>query len=384
MHPPKALCTFLIAIAPAWGSFLATDAAASIGTITIQPASPSIHDPVTITIDGSFPDDCWSVESHACGESSENTIGIGIRAVDRWDPTALCTEVVVPYERACTVGPLPAGHYAVFVTELHVSLRDPAPQVSLAEFDVFTNPPPDCGAVTAQPAELWPANGRLVPIALRGAVDTNGGPVPVVVTGVRQDEPVSGLDRRDNCPDATIANGTAMLRAERFKKGDGRVYVVSYAATDSRGATCTGEVRVCVPGRRGHGGSCAEGGSLANSLEPCAGVLAAGGEATVGPMPTDGAEDGQASGAEVADASLQALELAPGMVTVRYVLRAECEAHLGIYDVAGRRVSTLEDGPIGPGMHSIAWRPSGLRRGIYFLRFRACASMVSRAFLLSP
>src|SRR6185503_17568990 len=40
---------------------------------------------------------------------------------------------------------------------------------------------------------------------------------------------------------------------------------------------------------------------------------------------------------------------------------------LQIYDLSGRRVAMLLDGPIGEGQHTIEWKPQ-LGRGLYFAR----------------
>jgi hypothetical protein len=124
------------------------------------------------------------------------------------------------------------------------------------------NRPPDCSAAFASPASIWPPNGRLVPIFVRGVTDPEGGFVSIVVTGVRQDEPLS----RAGTPDAT-GTGTegVSIRADRAGGGDGRVYRLSFTATDPQGASCTGMVTVCVPHDQGQGRTCGDGGGLFSS-----------------------------------------------------------------------------------------------------------------------
>lgn len=123
------------------------------------------------------------------------------------------------------------------------------------------NRPPDCSAAFASPASLWPPNGRLVPVAIRGVTDPEGDPVTLAITGVRQDEPLSGRG-----PDALgIGASTVQLRAERTGGGDGRVYRLSFTAADSQGASCTGTVTVCVPHDQGQGRTCGDGGGLFSS-----------------------------------------------------------------------------------------------------------------------
>jgi Mg-chelatase subunit ChlD len=111
------------------------------------------------------------------------------------------------------------------------------------------NAAPVCTAATASPKVLWPPNHKMATVTIGGVTDPDGGAAPTItVTGVTQDEPVNGLDDGDTAPDASIGTGnTLQLRAERSGTGDGRVYAVSFTATDSLGATCSGTVTVGVP-----------------------------------------------------------------------------------------------------------------------------------------
>jgi hypothetical protein len=135
---------------------------------------------------------------------------------------------------------------------------------------VLLNASPDCGAAFARPAVLWPPNGRLVPISILGVTDPDGGPdgnpTRIEVTAIHQDEPLTRPGQPDATGVGTGAPGAPEIRAARAGKGDGRVYHLSFEASDSLGATCTGEVTVCVPhdqGRRGR--VCGDGGALVDS-----------------------------------------------------------------------------------------------------------------------
>jgi len=127
------------------------------------------------------------------------------------------------------------------------------------------NVPADCSAAEADPAELWPPNHQLADVSVTGVTDASGEPATITITGVRQDEPVAGT-----CPDATgVGTATARLRVERLGSGDGRVYLVSFAADDGRGGRCTGTVTVCVPHDQGQGHRCGNQGPLFDSTGPC-------------------------------------------------------------------------------------------------------------------
>jgi hypothetical protein len=107
--------------------------------------------------------------------------------------------------------------------------------------------PPVCDQASATPNLLWPPNHRLVPVRIAGIADPNGDPLTITVTGITQDEAANGLGDGDTAPDGVLAGSTAQVRAERAGSGDGRVYQVSFTASDGRGGLCSGAVGVGVP-----------------------------------------------------------------------------------------------------------------------------------------
>ena len=100
------------------------------------------------------------------------------------------------------------------------------------------NRPPDCSGATASPSVIWPPNGKMVPVSIR-VIDPEGDPVALKVTGISQDEPGAAF--------SGIGFSVAQVKAERDGEGDGRIYRILFEASDSSGASCAGEVRVCVP-----------------------------------------------------------------------------------------------------------------------------------------
>ena len=87
----------------------------------------------------------------------------------------------------------------------------------------------------------------------------------ITILGVTQDEPQNGLGDGDTPIDAVIQGETTLLRAERSGLGNGRVYRISFLATDSGGGACTGSVAVCVPHDRGKGNQCIDDGQVYDS-----------------------------------------------------------------------------------------------------------------------
>jgi hypothetical protein len=125
---------------------------------------------------------------------------------------------------------------------------------------------PDCTAAAPSVSELWPPNHKFVGLTIDGVTDPDGDPVAIVITGVAQDEPLAGAGDGDTCPDATgVGTDTASVRSERSGRGDGRVYHVSFSASDGRGGACTATVQVCVPHDRGQGSICGDQGPLVDS-----------------------------------------------------------------------------------------------------------------------
>ncbi len=143
--------------------------------------------------------------------------------------------------------------------EFVLTVADDDPINLMIDFDAVTvnvlnsNDPPSCNLAQPSVASLWPPTHKLVSVAIEGVTDTDSeyNTVTLTVTGITQDEPVSGLGDGDTSPDGVIQGASALLRAERSGTGNGRVYVVHFTADDGF-ESCTGSVQVTVPhGRKG-------------------------------------------------------------------------------------------------------------------------------------
>jgi hypothetical protein len=242
---------------------------------------------------------------------------------------------------------------------------------------VVVNRPPDCRLARASVGEIWPPDHRFVEVGILGVSDADGDRVSIVVTGITQDEPVQvgGF-----APDGVgTGTPTARLRAERSgAHGNGRVYHVLFTATDGRGGTSDGSVRVCVPddqrgGRRGaRDVGCVDDGQRYDSTREAARrgtdvpwLSAAGGDG-----------DDQAGGLGTSGTGATLLALAPIRpnparslpVRVSFDLPHQEDAVLDLLDVTGRRIQSRELAGLGPGPHAVALGEGSEAPGLYFVR----------------
>ncbi|HEX8178042.1 MAG TPA: hypothetical protein VF525_00725 [Pyrinomonadaceae bacterium] len=146
----------------------------------------------------------------------------------------------------------PAGVNDGTTFNLTLSARNPsnpdAGNFALVPGHVSANRPPDVSQARPSVAALWPPNHDLIAVSIQGVTDADGDPVTIRVTRVMQDEATNDKGDGDKCPDASgVGTASAQLRAERSGKGNGRFYTIFFEATDGRGGSTPGSVRVSVP-----------------------------------------------------------------------------------------------------------------------------------------
>jgi hypothetical protein len=113
---------------------------------------------------------------------------------------------------------------------------------------------PDCSGAAASAGAIWPPNHQMVSESIVGVTDPFDQALTIVVTGIQQDESVAAIGSGNTAPDgAGVGTATAMVRAERAGPGTGRIYFISFSATNSQGGQCTGTVNVFVPHDQGQG-----------------------------------------------------------------------------------------------------------------------------------
>jgi len=124
---------------------------------------------------------------------------------------------------------------------------------------VVPNDPPDVSEANPSLDCLWPVNHKFVDITIEGVTDPDGDDVTITITGITSDEPTASIDGAGNdAPDAIgVGTDTASLRAERsgtgetgkgnMEFGNGRVYEITFVASDGNSGETTGSVFVKVP-----------------------------------------------------------------------------------------------------------------------------------------
>ncbi|MBI1737785.1 MAG: hypothetical protein HYR58_00880 [Acidobacteria bacterium] len=127
---------------------------------------------------------------------------------------------------------------------------------------------PVCSNARATPGELWPPNHQLIEVRIAGVTDPQNESVNISINEVTQDEPVEGLGDGDTAPDAFVRGEKVSLRSERSGTGNGRVYRISFTATNGRGGSCSGTASVSVPLNKKPGTHATDDGQLYNSTRP--------------------------------------------------------------------------------------------------------------------
>jgi len=129
--------------------------------------------------------------------------------------------------------------------------------------------PPDCSQATPSVSVIWPPDHAMVPVQINGITDPNGLQVTVDITGIMQDEPVDARDGGHGWVDGNgVGTPTAFVRAERSRHGTGRIYFISFTATDTDSLSCTGTVEVFVPRERDQGSNPVDTGKRFDSTVP--------------------------------------------------------------------------------------------------------------------
>lgn len=83
---------------------------------------------------------------------------------------------------------------------------------------------------------------------ITGVTDPYGRTLKITITGIQQNEPVSGGAGPDG---GGVGTSIAYVRAQRDGGGTGRLYYISFQASVMNNLSCTGSVEVFVPHDKG-------------------------------------------------------------------------------------------------------------------------------------
>jgi hypothetical protein len=120
-----------------------------------------------------------------------------------------------------------------------------APNTLVVKIDVT---PPDLAGLPASGCSIWPPDHRLVSVATISATDALSGLAPgTAAVSATSNEPANGLGDGDAAPDVIVTNGVVRVRAERAGNGSGRVYTITFSASDLAGNQGTASGTCTVP-----------------------------------------------------------------------------------------------------------------------------------------
>ena len=205
----------------------------------------------------------------------------------------------------------------------------------------------------------------MVPVHVQGIEDPDGDSFTIHVTSITQDE---AIDSDDSCDGRVDGDGNASVRAKRNGNGNGRVYHVTFVATDDNGASCEGSVVLCVPHDQGRHNECVDDGQNFHVQGAC-----------FADDDGDGGDgDGDAQGKKKDEIDLKVTQVAAGVAQVEYTLPTEAQVSLAVYNVAGRRVATILEGRQPAGTGSARWVPVNPAPTVYFVQLRSGDQAVAK------
>ena len=143
---------------------------------------------------------------------------------------------------------LPLGVHAIMLTVNDGIVDSNSDTVDITVVD---NASPEI-SVTVTPDELWPPNHKMVLITPEITVIDNCDPDPVVgLISITMNEEEKAKGKGHTVDDIYIdENGNIYLRAERSGTGDGRIYIITYSATDASSNSSFASATVVVSHNR--------------------------------------------------------------------------------------------------------------------------------------
>jgi len=191
---------------------------------------------VTLNIDKTAPTITASVMQSPNASGWNNTdVTVTFTCSDSLSEIAFCPETVTATKEG--VGQVVTG-----------TAVDKAGNTATAQVTLNIDKTASVLSLSVSPGTLWPPNHRMVTVTPSVKVTDGNQGTTVRLVSVTSNEPDDGLGDGDTANDIVInADGTISLRAERSGTGAGRVYTITYQATDIAGNATTLSATVTVP-----------------------------------------------------------------------------------------------------------------------------------------
>ena len=152
-----------------------------------------------------------------------------------------------------------AGLYTLTFTVNDPTNLSGSETVTVTINDVVQNLGPLCSAAYPSISEIWPPNHHQTQfVSIFGVTDPDNDHLTITIRQILQDEPTNtNGDGTTWIDGGGLGTAQAWVRAESAgtKKvaGNGRVYETFFDASDRRGKSCTGSVKIGVPHDQGKG-----------------------------------------------------------------------------------------------------------------------------------
>ncbi|MFZ2070652.1 MAG: hypothetical protein WAV32_03410 [Halobacteriota archaeon] len=200
----------------------------------------------TVIFDSETADTPWGTISWNSFEPDGTSVTVKVRSSNdqsTWSSWETATNGV-------SLSSTPDGRYIQIETTLQILSGDVSPIL----YDLTVecgNQPPNVDDAYPSISCLWPPNNKFVDVTIEGVTDPDGDVVTITITNITSDEPTASIKSAGGAklaPDAYgVGTDTASLRAERSGTGNGRVYEITFVASDGKGGETEGSVFVKVP-----------------------------------------------------------------------------------------------------------------------------------------
>jgi hypothetical protein len=222
----------------------ATDEAGNTGSDNV---TVTVIDTIPPTVDAG-PDVTVEQESHAGTQVMLNGTATDIcstRFTFTWSENDVVLATMTNATDATLTYTFNLGAHIVTLNATDMAGNSASDNVTVTVIDTT---PPEVNA-TATPSMLWPPNHKYVEVHVNVSVYDVCDPSPTLTfVSIASNEPENAKGDGNTVGDIVIVNNfTFNLRAERSGTGSGRIYTITYQATDASGNTAMASVTVEVP-----------------------------------------------------------------------------------------------------------------------------------------